>query len=86
MKGSDFIFNCVHVLYYKCNKINPNRELNKAEINPINKEDNKCFQKSVTVPLNDEEIKKDPQIITKVKAFISKYNWKGINNSQKKKR
>ena len=24
MKGSDFIFNCVHLLYYKCHKVNPN--------------------------------------------------------------
>ena len=25
MKGSDFVFDCVHLLYYKCHKINPNR-------------------------------------------------------------
>ena len=24
MKGSDFIFNCFHLLYYKCRKINRN--------------------------------------------------------------
>ena len=24
MKGSDFIFNYVNLLYYKCHKINPN--------------------------------------------------------------
>ena len=24
-RGSDFIFDCVHVLYYKCHKINSNR-------------------------------------------------------------
>ena len=24
MKGSEFIFNYVHLLYYKCDKINPN--------------------------------------------------------------
>ena len=29
--------------------------------------------------LNYERIKKDPQIITKIKSFINKYNWKGIN-------
>ena len=29
--------------------------------------------------LNDEEIKKDPQRITKIKHFINKYNWEGIN-------
>ena len=45
------------------------------------KKDNKCFQYAVTVALNHEEIKKDPQRITKIKPFINnnKYNWEGIN-------
>ena len=25
MRGSDFIFDHIHLLYYKCHKINPNR-------------------------------------------------------------
>ena len=25
MKGSEFVFNHVHLLYYKCHKTNPNR-------------------------------------------------------------
>ena len=29
--------------------------------------------------LNDEERKKDPQRITKIKHFINKYNWERIN-------
>ena len=48
MKGSDFIFDCVHLLYYKCHKINPNQggsyinssdwtKSNNATINPVNK-------------------------------------------------
>ena len=28
---------------------------------------------------NHEEIKKDPQRITKIKAFINKYNWEEIH-------
>ena len=24
MRGSDFIFDCVHLLYYKCHEISPN--------------------------------------------------------------
>ena len=65
-KNCDFIFDCVHVLYYKCHKINPNRggsyidssdwiKNKKTAINPFNKKD-KCFQYAVTVALNDEEI------------------------------
>ena len=46
--------------------------------NPINKKD-KCFQYVVTVVLNYEEIKKDPHSTKKIKPFINKYNWEGIN-------
>ena len=48
MKGSEFVFDYVHLLYYKCHKINPNRggscidspdwiKNKKATVNPINK-------------------------------------------------
>ena len=36
----------------------------KATINPINKEDDNCFQYAITVVLDYEEIKKDLQRIT----------------------
>ena len=51
----------------------------KETINFINKKDKKCFQYTVTLALSYEEIKKDPQRITKIKPFINKYNWEGIN-------
>ena len=90
MKGSEFVFNYVQLLYYKFHKINPNRggsymdspdwvKNKKATINPINKIDNKCFQYTVTVALNHVEIKKYLQIITKIKPFIKKYNWKKVH-------
>ena len=90
MKGSDFVFDYVHLLYYKCHKINLNRggsyidspdwiRSKKATINPINKKDNKCFQYDVTVVLNHEEIGKHSERIIKIKSFINKYNWEGIN-------
>ena len=56
----------------------------KATINPLNKKDNKCFQFAVTVPLNNEEIKKGPQRIIKIKPFINKYNWEGTKFSSEK--
>ena len=34
--------------------------------------------------LNHEEIKKDPQRIAKIKSFINKYDWKGINLTSEK--
>ena len=95
MRGSYFIFNCVHSLYQKCHKINSNRggsyidspdwiKIKKATINPINKNDNKCFQYTVTIALNHEEIGKKSQRISKIKLFIDKYNWEGVNYQSRK--
>ena len=41
-------------------------------MNPINKKDNKCFQYAVTVALNNEDIGKHSERITKIKPFINK--------------
>ena len=49
----------------------------KSTINPKNKDD-KCFHYAITVALNHQHIKKDPQRITKFKPFINKYDWNGI--------
>ena len=45
----------------------------KATINPKDNDD-KCFQYALTVALNYEQIKKDPQRISKIKPFIDQYN------------
>ena len=85
MRGSDFVFDYAHLLYYKCHIINFNRggsyidspdwiKNKNATINPVSKKDNKCFQYAVTVALNYEEIKKDSQRITKIKPYKNKYN------------
>ena len=70
MKGSEFIFDSIDILYYNLNKISLNRDRsyidspkwlkNKtATINPKNNDD-KCFHYALTVALNHEQIKKDP--------------------------
>ena len=67
MKGSKFVFNYVHLLYYKFYEINLNCggsyidspdwiKNKKASINCVNNKDNNYFQQAVTVKLNDEEI------------------------------
>ena len=67
MKGSKFVFNYVHLLYYKFYEINLNCggsyinspdwiKNKKVSINSVNNKDNKYFQQAVTVTLNDEEI------------------------------
>ena len=86
MRGSDFEFDGVNFLYYDFNKISLNRggsyidspkrlKDKKSTINPKNN-DKKCFQYAVTLALNLDRIKKDPQRISKKKPFIDKYNWK----------
>ena len=61
MKGSRFIFDDVHSLYYKCHKIILNRsgsyidspdwikKQKKVTLYPINKNDYKCFQYGATL-------------------------------------
>ena len=53
----------------------------KATINPQNKKDDKCFQYALTVALNHEQIKNNPERISKTKPFIDQYNWKEIDFS-----
>ena len=89
MKVSKFDFNYVHFVYYKYHKINPISggpyiyapdwiKSKKVTINLINKKDNKCFQRVVTVALSHKELKKDPQRITRFKPFFNKYIWEEI--------
>ena len=69
MRGSDFIFGCVYLMYCKCHQINPNwsgsykdspdwMKNKKASINPINNDD-KYFQCAASVALNHKEIGKN---------------------------
>ena len=96
MKGNKVVFDYIDSLYYKSYNINLNHRGSyidspgwtkdeKAAIAPINKEANKCLQYFVKVALNQEKIIKDPQRITKIKPFTSKYNWEGISFPSEKK-
>ena len=96
MRGSEFVFDGVNVLYYDLNKISLNRggsyidspewiKNKKATINP-NNNDNKRFQYALTVALNYEKIKKDSQRMSKIKSFIDLYNWKEIRFSTARQR
>ena len=95
MRVSEFVFDNVDSLYYKRHKISLNRggsyidspkwlKNKKATINPKNHDD-KCFQYALTVVLNHEQIKKDPQKITKIKPFINQYSRKEIDFPSQKK-
>ena len=89
MRGSEFVFNNVDVLFYHIQKISLNRDGShvdspkwlknkKTTINPKNNDDN-CFQYALTVALNYQNIKKDPQRISQIKPFINPDDRKGID-------
>ena len=89
MRGSEFEFDGVNFLYYDFNKTSINRgrsyidspkwlKYKKSTINPENNDD-KCFQYAVTLALNLDKIKKDPERVSKIKPFIEKYNWEDID-------
>ena len=89
MRESGFIFDNINALHYDLNKISLSRggsyidcpkwlKNKKATINSKSNDD-KCFQYALTVALYYEQIKKDPQTISKIKPFIDQYNWKEID-------
>ena len=96
MRGSEFVYDSINLLHYKLHKISLNRggsyidspewlKNKKATINPINKKDDNCFQYLATIALNHQQIKKEPQKITKIKPIIDQYDWNEIDFPSKKK-
>ena len=90
MRGSNFIFDSVQLLYCKCRKINFKRggsyinspdwiKKKKAAISPKNAND-KCFQYAVTVALNLKKSNETHTKNIKIKPFINKYKWNGIKS------
>ena len=86
MKGTEFVFDYVYLLYCKCHKIKTTRgrsyidspdqiKNKKAAINSIDKKYNNCLQYDVTVALIYEKVGKNPERITKTETFINKCNW-----------
>ena len=93
MRGSDFIFDGVNLLYYKCHKVNCKRgnsytdspDWIKKKTKKINlkNEDDKCFQYAGTVSLNCGKIKWGHERASNIKPFINKYNWDRIKYPSK---
>ena len=85
MRRSNFIFNPVQLLYYKCYKINfrcggssidfPDwMKKERARINLKNKYD-KGFQYAIMVALNYRQIELHPERLWNIKLLVNKYNW-----------
>ena len=90
MRGSEGVYDSIALLYYNLNKVSLSTggsyidspkwlKNKKATINPQNKKDDKCFQDALTVALNHEQIKNNPERISKIKPFIDQYNWNEID-------
>ena len=83
IKGSEFVFDYIDGLHYKCNKIDLNRcgsyidfpkwlKNKNATINPKNNDD-KCFRYAIIAA--QKNIGKHPEIIIKIKPYIDQYEW-----------
>ena len=95
MREIDFNSDSVDLLFYHLQKISLKRvgsyidspewlKKKKATINLKNNDDD-CFQYALVVALNCQNIKKDPQRISKIKPFIDQYSWKEIDFSSHSK-
>ena len=87
LKGINFLLKGVESIIYSFTKIivknifieSPDRIKNKkCAISPQNK-DHKCFQYSIIIFLYYNEIKNNPERISKIKPFINNLNWENIN-------
>ena len=80
MRGSDFIFDSVQLLYYKCHEINfkhncsytDSPDCTKKKKTTINSKntDYKCFQYAVIVALNYQESESYPQRVSNINPFV----------------
>ena len=84
MRGSEFVFDSVDLLYHTLHIISLNRggsyivspewlKTKKATVNPKNNDD-KCFQYTLTVATDHKQIKRHPERMSKIKPLIDQYN------------
>ena len=89
MRGSELVFDYVDSLNYIFHKVylkrlesyieTPDWIIKKKATINVENDDDKCFQCSVTVALDYDEIGNLRQSVNKVKSFIDQYNRKDIN-------
>ena len=86
MRTSDFIFDSIQLMYYKCHKVNFRRsgfadwiEKKKATKNPKNTDDK--IHSNCCIKL--WKIKWKPGRVSNIKPFINKYNWRETNYPSK---
>ena len=74
------LFSCsIHKISLQIGKSyikSPEWLINKRATTNAKNKDNKCFQYSITVALNHQNIENHPERISNIKPFIDQYNWK----------
>ena len=86
---SNFVFESVDLFFYHLHKISlrrgksciksPEWVLNKGATIINKNKDNNCFQYSITVALNHQNIPNHRERILNIKPFTDQYNWEGID-------
>ena len=61
------------------NNNNNNNNNNNSNTNKNNENNNNNFQNALNDALNHQTIENNPQRISKLKRYINKYHWEGIN-------
>ena len=90
LKGSNLVFDGIDLTLVQFIKIKLKRggsyiptpkwiSVKKATINPKNTKDDYCFAYSIVASIYNNETDHNPDRITKLKPFIKKYDWNGIN-------
>ena len=88
MRGSEFVSNRIDLLYYHLQKISLKRGrsyidspkwLKNKKATIKSKNNDNCFQYALIVTLNYQNIKNNPEKISKIKPFIDLYNWKEVD-------
>ena len=93
IRGSELVFDRVDFLHLHKISLDrggsyidfPEQLKNKKTTINLENNDEKCFQYALTVALTHQNIKNNPERISKIKCFINQYNWKEINVSLHKK-
>ena len=81
MRGSEFIFDSINLLYYHLQRISlkrggsyldsPKRLKNKKATINLKTNDNDCFQYALTGALNYQNVKSHPERVSNLKPFIN---------------
>ena len=86
MRGCNFVFDSVDLLYYHPQKnlkrtrlsyiYSPERLTNKKATINLKNNDDTCFQYALTVALSHKQIENHAERISNFKSFINQHDWK----------